>query len=292
MSSIAPVAAHEQGGQGGLSAAALAHHSGEGAGGDGQVHPLEDGPLAVIGEGDATALQSGITLHGFGRRCRHFQVQQGVDFLRRRHAVHGHVEEASQQPHGEEELRRQQDDGKAPGGGDMPLGQLEQGQNGPQSRPAVGDEVHNDNGVELHGEHLHGHLAKLLRLLGHLLLTGLIGLIDFQGGQALEILQEVVAQTGVLPPVLGQQLFGKGLHRRNGNGDEGHAHQQHHGAYQADGGQEDKEGHGSQQAVEELGQVGAEVDLQLVHSFHRHLNHLSGGGALAVGGPQGVQLVK
>ena len=236
MTAVALVSPHEQSGQGGLAAAALTHHSGERAGSNGEVHPLEDGPLPVIGEGHAPAHHRGIALHRPMGGDGHLQVQQRIDFLCRRHAVHGHVEEAAQQTHGEEKLRGQENDGKAPGRGDVPLGELDQGQNGAKRRPAIGNEVHNNNGVELHGEHLHGHLAKFLRLYVHLLLPGPVGLIDLQGGQTLEIFQKVIAQAGVFAPVLGQQLFGKGLHRCDGDGDEGHTLQQHQGAGHADGG--------------------------------------------------------
>ena len=43
--------------------------------------------------------------------------------------------------------------------------------------------------------------------------SGRVRLIDLQRRQALQIFQERVAQRGVLPPVLGEQLLGPGLHR-------------------------------------------------------------------------------
>ena len=87
--------------------------------------------------------------------------------------------------------------------------------------------VHHDDGVELHGEHLHGDGAEALRLLVHGLMTRGVSPVDLEGGEALEVLQEAVAQLGVLVPVLAQYVFGHLLHRHDGRGNQRHAEQQH-----------------------------------------------------------------
>ena len=118
----------------------------------------------------------------------------------------------------------------------------------------------------------------------------LVRLINFQGGQALQVFQKAVAQCGVLAPVAGQQLFGKGLHQRNGHRDQRHADQQHHRRRKADGGQHAEQGQRGQQAVKELGQIRAEVAFQLLGALHRHLYHLGGGDPAGIARPQPQKL--
>ena len=139
-------------------------------------------------------------------------------------------------------------------------------QNHPQGRAAVGNQIHHGDGVQLHGQHLHGDFPELLRLFLHLLLLKAVRLVDFQGGQPLQVLQEGVAQGGVLPPVFGEQLLGPPLHRHNGGGNQRHAEEQHQRRREVHKAEHAKQRQGRQHGVKELGQVRAEIRLQLVHA--------------------------
>ena len=200
------------------------------------------------------------------------------------------MKERAQQPHGQKEIRRQNDEEQTSGKVYRPGPELAHRKDDAQRRPAVGHQIHDGDGVELHGQHLHGDLPKALGLLLHLLLLAAVGLVDLQGGQALQVLQERVPQGGVLAPVFGQELLGPPLYRHNGQGDQGHAEEQHHRRRETDRGQHGKQGQGRQHGVEELGQVRAEIGLQLVDALHRHLHHLGGVHLLLVRGPQCQQL--
>lgn len=68
-----------------------------------------------------------------------------------------------------------------------------------QRRAAIGDDVHDRDGIELHGQDLHGDLTKLLRFLVHDVVAQAVRLIDFQRGQSLQILQKGIAELCILP---------------------------------------------------------------------------------------------
>ena len=189
------------------------------------------------------------------------QVQQPENFLTGRHAIHGDVEVGTQQPHRQEEIRRQYNDQQALCQGHLPAPILGHREDHSQGSPAVSDEVHDGNGVELHGQHFHGDFSKLLGLPVHLFLLKPVGLIDLQRGQPLEVFQEGIPQRRVLPPVTGQQLFGPTLHRHNGHRNQRDADQQHHRCREADWGQHHKEGHRCQNGIEQLGKIGTKVGL-------------------------------
>ena len=110
------------------------------------------------------------------------QVQQAEDLIAGSHAVHGDVEKAAQLPHGEEKVCRQQDNQQTAGQRDMVIYILRHRHNHPQRRPAVGNQIHNRDGVELHGQHLHGDFAKLLGFHIHLFVFEFVRLVDFEGG--------------------------------------------------------------------------------------------------------------
>ena len=169
--------------------------------------------------------------------------------------------------------------------------QLPQGDDHARRRPSVGDDVHDAGGIELHGQHLHGDPPEFLGLLVHLPGLLLIRLINLQGSQALEIFQEAVPQLCVNAPVFCQQAPGKLLHRHNGYRDEGHADKEHKAGSPADKGEDGKQSHRRQEAVEKLGQISAEIGLQLLHSLRRHLHHLRRGCLLPVGGSQTEELL-
>ena len=117
-------------------------------------------------------------------------------------------------------------------------------------------------------------LAEMLALLVHLLVLEAIGLVDLGGGQALQVFQKGIPQSGVLPPIFCQQFFGPALHPGNGHRDQWHTHQQHRRRGQIDERQHPKQGKGGQHRIKKLRQIRTEVGLQLVHPFHSHLHHL------------------
>ena len=252
-------------------------------------NPRSTGFFGLVAETQIPAADGEVIPQSFAAPGGFGQVQQAEDFVAGGHAVHGDVEERAQQPHGDEKVGGQQQNQQRPVQGDAAGGKLGSRQNRPQGRAAIGDEVHDGDGVELHGQHLHGDAPELLGLAVHLLLLVCVGLVDFQSGETLEVFQKAVTQGGVLAPVFGQQLFGPPLHRHNGGGDQGHADQQHQGRRQAHKGQHPEQGERGQHGVKELGQISAEIGFQLVHPFHRHLYHLGGVDLLLIGGAQPEQ---
>lgn len=72
---------------------------------------------------------------------------------------------------------------------------------------AIGNDIHDRDGIELHGQDLHGDLAEFFRFLIHDVVAQAIRLIDFQRGQPLQILQKGIAELCVLPPIARQELF-------------------------------------------------------------------------------------
>ena len=287
---VPPVAPHQQRRQGGFPAAGFPHQGHKAALGTFQIHPGQDVPPLPIGEAHPLAAQGAVLGHRLAAPFLLRQVQQPEDFLAGCHAVHGDVEERAQQPHGQKEIRRkdkQQQAARQVHAAPLKLGHR---QNHPQGRAAIGNQVHDGDGVQLHGQHLHGDFPELLRLLLHLLLLKAVRLVDFQSGQPLQVLQEGVAQGGVLPPVFGEQLLGPPLHRHNGGGNQRHAEEQHQRRREVHKAEHAKQRQGRQHGVKELGQVRAEIRLQLVHALHGHLHHLRGVHPLLVRGPQAQQL--
>ena len=283
-------AAGEQRRHGGFAAARFSHQGRETAPGELHRHILQDGSGLVVGEVHPLQGQRAVLRHRAGAPGRFRRVQQPEDLLAGRHAVHRHMEEAAQKPHGQEKIRRQQQNHQAALQADSPRRQTAHRQHHAGRRAAVGDQVHDGDGVELHGQHPHGDPAEGLGLGVHLLVLALVGLVDFQGGEALEIFEKGIPQGGVLAPVAAQQLFGPSLHRHDGRRDQRHTDQQHRRRGQVDGRQHRKQRQRRQHGVEELGQILAEIDLQLVHSLHGHLDHLAGAHRFPVGAAQPQQL--
>ena len=254
--------------------------------GHGDVHTPEHLTVRGIGKAEVFAADVPFFGHRFAALLRLGQVQQTENLFGRRHAVHGNVEEAAQLAHGDKEIRRQQQNQQTAAQPHRAGAEAGQRHDHARRRAAVGHQIHDGDGVELHGEHLHGDAAELLGLLVHLLILKPVGPVDFEGGQPLQIFQKGIAQSGVLGPVAAEQLFGPGLHRRDGDGDEGYTNQQHQRRRHIHKAEHHEEGERRQQGVKELGQIGAKVGFQLVHAFHRHLNHLRAAHLVPVGSAQ------
>ena len=139
------------------------------------------------------------------------------------------MEKRAELAHGDEKVRRQQDDEQRARKVDLPRAQPRCGHDDAERRAAVGDEVHDRDGVELHRKDLHRNLAELFGLDVHLIIFEGVGLIDFQGRQALQIFKKRVAERRVLPPVFREQLLRPGLNHSNRNGYHRHTYQKHNG---------------------------------------------------------------
>ena len=243
---------------------------------------MEDGAVVLVAKGHMVQLQGGILpcfLCAVGRLVRR---QQTEDLLRRGCSVHRDVEVAAQQAERQEEICRQQKDGQRRCQGDLPFGKRRHRTDDAQPRAAIGHQVHEGHGVQLHGQHFHRDLPEALGLPVHLLMLPAVGLVDLQGGQALDIFQKAVAEGGVFAPVFVQQLFGEFLHRHDGHGDQRHTAQQDDGRPRMDAHQQHKEGDRGQQAVEQLRQILCKVGVDLLHALTGQHDGLTGGDGLAV----------
>ena len=96
---------------------------------------------------------------------------------------HGNVEKRAELPHGNEKVRRQQDDQQRTGERDMPRTVLRRCEDYTQRCTAIGNDIHDRDGIELHGQDLHSDLAEFFRFLIHDVVAQSIRLIDFQRGQ-------------------------------------------------------------------------------------------------------------
>ena len=200
------------------------------------------------------------------------------------------MEKRPQRPQGQKELGRQQNYGKTPQKANAPGPKLPRRNHNAQGRAAVGDQIHHNDRVQLHAQHLHGDPAEMFGLFVHLLLLLLVRLVYFQGGEPLQILQKAVAQGGVLPPITAQQPLGKLLHRHNGNRNQRHADHQHHRRFDAYHAQRQKQGHRGQHAVKKLRQIRPKIGFQLFHALGRKLHRLGGRHLLRISRAQPQQL--
>ena len=201
------------------------------------------------------------------------------------------MEVGAQQPHGKKKVRRKQDDEQTPGQGDAARRILGGRHDNAQRRAAVGDQIHDRNGIELHGQHFHGDLAEIFRLFVHFLLFELVRLIDFQRGQPLQVFQKCVAHGRILAPVFGQKLLRPALHRHDSHRNQRHADQQHRGAGQIDKAENGKQRQRREHGAEKLRQIGPEVGLQLIDAFYGDLHDLRGAGLLLIGGAEPQHLL-
>ena len=76
-----------------------------------------------------------------------FQIQQTENLVAGRHAVHGNMEKGAQLPHGDKEIRCQQDNQQTSLKGNASVLVLGHRHNDAQRRAAVSDQVHNGDGV-------------------------------------------------------------------------------------------------------------------------------------------------
>lgn len=78
--------------------------------------------------------------------------------------------------------------------------------------------IHDDDRVEPHGEHGHGHAAKALGFGVHSAITRGICLVDLARCEGLQVLEKAVAELGILIPIFGENALGDLLHRHDGRG--------------------------------------------------------------------------
>lgn len=192
---------------------------------------------------------------------------------------------------GEEVVGREQHDHEASDEVDRPRPELEETHGDARRRAAVGDDIHDGDGVELHDEHAHGDAAELLGPLVHLALPQPVGPVDLEGREPLQVLEEGVAERRVARPVPGEQALRPGLDGGDGDGDERHADEQHRRGEGAHRREHREEREGRKQGVEELREVGAEVGLELVDALDGDLHDLRGERVLAVRGAEPQELL-
>ena len=181
---VALVPAHQKCGDRRLAAARLADERDEFALRDRQIDAVQNFALRLVGKAQAAA--DDVARRAVDAAVRRLgQVQKAENFVTRGHAVHGNMEKRAELAHGDEKVRRQQDDEQRARKVDLPRAQLCCGHDDAERCAAVGDEVHDRDGVELHRKNLHRDLAELFGLDVHLIIFEGVGLIDFQGRQAL-----------------------------------------------------------------------------------------------------------
>ncbi len=219
------------------------------------------------------------------------RIQDGEHLVRHGHAVHSGVEVRPQGTHGDEEVGRQEDDGECGEKRHVARGVLHKRHDDTDCGATIGEDVHDGHRVQLHGQKLHGGAAELLGLIVHALVALGIGLIDFQRGKALQVLQKRAAQIGVGAPVFAHHAAGNLLNGDDGRGDERHAHEQRHGRRQAQGRQAAEQRDGREQRVKQLRKVLAEVAFQLLAALDADLHGLGRGNLFGIGRSHAHELV-
>lgn len=272
-----------------FAAAALAHQRRKAALGKVEIQAVQRLFFGGVAKVQVTAGNGAVRADLGGPGIAFRQIQQLKNFIAGGHAVHGDVEIRPQRAHGQEEIRRQQQNAERTLQTHAAGGKLFSRHGNAQRRAAVGDDVHNDDGVQLHRQDFHRHLAEMLGLAVHGRMAGFVCLVDFECGQPLKVFQKAVTQRGVLAPVFAQQFFGKFLHSHDGNRNQRHADHQNDRCPQADQGQRDKQCEGREHGVEKLRKVRAEVGLELFDALARQLQDLGGGHGLGVAASQAQQ---
>ena len=111
------------------------------------------------------------------------------------------MEKRPELAHGKEVVGGEQHDHEAASEVDRSRLELEEAYGNACGSAAVGNDVHDGDGIELHDEHVHGDAAELLGPLVHLALLHLVCRIDLEGREPLQVLEEGVAERRVTPPV-------------------------------------------------------------------------------------------
>ena len=240
-------------GERGLARSALPRHADEAAGRSLEVDVLEHRSLTV--ERVAHAAARNIRTRRVHRtravavlRC----VQNGEHLLGGSHTVHGRMEKRSQRAQRQEELGRQEHDGER-GTERHGACRILPEHHGDAHRGATErEQVHDSDGVELHAQKAHGLAAEALGLAVHLLVRPLVGTVNLERGQALDILEKHAAKVGVGAPVVAHGALGEFLHCHNGGGNERRTHNERHSRRQRDRCQAGEQRKRSQHRVEQL----------------------------------------
>ena len=226
---IAAVGAREDAGQGRLARPTCTRDAHEAAGPCREVGVLEHGAGSVIGVGHVAAFDAHRSVgDGLGAAGGLGGVDDAVHALGCGHAARRRVEERAQRAQRDEEVCCEEHEGERAGKGHGAgrIGVEHHDDAGCGARK--GKDVHDDHGVQLHGEQAHRGLAELLRLLVHPAMTPLIGPEDLKRGETLDALQEERAQVGVGVPVVAHDALGDFHDSHEGDRNERHAAQEHH----------------------------------------------------------------
>ena len=287
---IRRLAPREDTGERALAAAARAHDGRQAPPRNRGIHALEHHVVPVrVAHAGAHHVARAIELGA--PALRHRRVQDAEHRLRRAHAVHGRVEERTQTAHGQEELLGEKHHGKGPGKADGAHRKLPHGEDDARRRAAERHQVHDGDGGELHAEHLHRGQTEALGPLVHAFVPAGVRLVDLERGEPLHRLEEAAAQVNIGIPVLPRHALRPAHHHHDGRGDERHHHHEDRRGQRGQTDQADEEHHGGDDRVEELGQVPAKVDLELLSALDARLHRLGRGDAFRVRGAELGQLI-
>lgn len=187
----------------------------------------------------------------------------------RRHTVHRNMEERAEQAQGQEEIRGKHNDKKRLRQCYHSVCRLKYRDNNAGGAARICDDIHDADGVQLHGKHLHGDTPELLRLFVHLNVLSLIGLIYLEGRESLNILKERVAEIDIYSPVFAQQPFCYLLHRDYRKRNQRHADEKHERGFPADKREHRKKRYRRKHGKEELRQIFSEIKLKLIDTLDK-----------------------
>ena len=147
-SGISSVSSHQDRSQCGFTAAAFSHQRRKAALREGKINAMEDLPVRLIGEGETGTADCMIRRETFSNlKLCFFPIQQTENLVAGRHAVHGNMEKGTQLPHGNKEIRRQQDNQQTSLKRNSSALVLGHRHDDAQRCAAVSDQVHNGDGV-------------------------------------------------------------------------------------------------------------------------------------------------
>ena len=186
------------------------------------------------------------------------------------------MEERAEQAQGQEEIRGEHNDKKRLRERYRAVCHLTYCDDNADRAARICDDIHDADGVQLHGEHLHCDASELLRLFVHLDILSLVRLINFESCESLNIFEERVAEIDIHSPVFAEQAFCYLLHRDYRKRNQRHADEKHERGFPADKREHRKERNRREHRKEELRQIFAEIKLELIDTLDKDLEHLGG----------------
>jgi hypothetical protein len=250
-----------------LAGAGKADDSGNARGRDREADIVEHFAFPVIGEAHILEHRHTVLGRDAFLLLRLGKLQEMEDLARGSNAVHRDMEERSELAHRQEEVSREQHDCKRLEDGDRACGKSRERDPDACRSAAQSDDVHHNDGVELHREHFHRDDAEVLCLPVHRLMARPVSPIDLERRESFEILEKGIAELGVLVPVGRKDALCDLLHSHDRERDERHEDEQHDGSCQIHRRNHDEERDRRQDRIEELRQILPEVGLELLASL-------------------------